>query len=192
DRRARCAPIARSPTPIHKEQEMKISQFFFRIALGVLLSSVLAAGAFAAGKANGKRFEFTTKSKDARDAVAQIVYKIETFQGGPDVNALARKAVEADPNFAFGYYLLGTTAATPQEAKPSIDKAVELAKTASDAERRYIDAVLLARSPKFTESIPIFLDLAKQYPEERMVQMLLGQVYTASGKLDEAKAAFER
>jgi len=171
---------------------MKISQFFFRIALGVLLSSVLAAGAFAAGKANGKRFEFTTKSKDARDAVAQIVYKIETFQGGPDVNALARKAVEADPNFAFGYYLLGTTAATPQEAKPSIDKAVELAKTASDAERRYIDAVLLARSPKFTESIPIFLDLAKQYPEERMVQMLLGQVYTASGKLDEAKAAFER
>jgi tetratricopeptide (TPR) repeat protein len=171
---------------------MKISQFLFRTAVGLALTCALAAGTFAAGKANGKRFEFTTKSKEARDAVAQIVYKVETFQGGPDVNAIARKAVEADPNFAFGYYLLGTTAATPQEAKPSIDKAVELAKSASEGERRYIEAVLLARSPKFTESIPIFLDLAKQYPEERMVQMLLGQVYTGAGKLDEAKAAFER
>ena len=171
---------------------MKISQFLFRTAVGLALTCALAASAFAAGKANGKRFEFTTKSKAARDAVAQIVYKVETFQGGPDVNAIARKAVEADPNFAFGYYLLGTTAATPQEAKPSIDKAVELAKSASEGERRYIEAVLLARSPKFAESIPIFLDLAKQYPEERMVQMLLGQVYTGAGKLDEAKAAFER
>ncbi|HTF37461.1 MAG TPA: tetratricopeptide repeat protein, partial [Blastocatellia bacterium] len=35
------------------------------------------------------------------------------------------------------------------------------------------------------------LDLAKQYPDDRMVQMLLGQVYTNLGKLDEAKASFE-
>jgi len=172
---------------------MKISQFLFRTAVCLSLTGALAAGAFAAGKANGKRFEFTTKSKEAREAVAQIVYKVETFQGGPDMNAIARKAVEADPNFAFGYYLLGTTAATPQEAKPSIDKAVELAKSASEAERRYIEAVLIARSPtKFADSVPIFLDLAKQYPEERMVQMLLGQVYTGMGKLDDARAAFER
>jgi tetratricopeptide (TPR) repeat protein len=169
---------------------MKMSRFFRRIAVCAVLTGAIAAGCFA--KANGKHFEFTTKSKEAKDAVAQIVYKIETFQGGPDVNALARKAVEADPNFAFGYYLLGTTAATPQEAKPSIDKAVELSKTASDGERRYIEAVLLARSPKFADSVPIFLDLAKQYPEERMVQMLLGQVYTTMGKLDDARSAFER
>ncbi len=171
---------------------MKISQFFFRTAVCLSLTGALAVGAFAAGKANGKRFEFTTKSKEAREAVAQIVYKIETFQGGPDMNAIARKAVEADPNFAFGYYLLGTTSATPQEGKPHIDKAIELAKSASEAERRYIEAVMIARSPKFADSVPIFLDLAKQYPEERMVQMLLGQVYTGMGKLDDARAAFER
>jgi tetratricopeptide (TPR) repeat protein len=169
---------------------MKISKFLCRIAVCMVVACAIAASAFAAG--NGKRFEFTTKSKEAKEAVAQIVYKVETFQGGPDVNAIARKAVEADPNFAFGYYLLGTTAATPQEAKLSIDKAIELAKSASEAERRYIDAVMLARSPKFADSLPIFLDLARQYPEERMVQMLLGQVYTGMGKLDEARAAFER
>jgi tetratricopeptide (TPR) repeat protein len=171
---------------------MKISKFVYRIAVCMAVTCAIAASALAAGKANGKRFEFTTKSKEAKEAVAQIVYKIETFQGGPDMNAIARKAVEADPNFAFGYYLLGTTAATPQESKPSIDKAVELAKSASEGERRYIEAVLIARSPKFTDSVPIFLELAKQYPEERMVQMLLGQVYTGMGKLDEAKAAFDR
>jgi len=169
---------------------MKISKFLYRIAVCMVVTCAIAASAFAAG--NGKRFEFTTKSKEAKEAVAQIVYKIETFQGGPDMNAIARKAVEADPNFAFGYYLLGTTAATPQEAKPSIDKAIELAKNASEGERRYIDAVMLARSPKFADAVPIFLDLARQYPEERMVQMLLGQVYTGMGKLDEARAAFER
>jgi tetratricopeptide (TPR) repeat protein len=178
--------------PFHKEQEMKISSVLYRISVCVAVTCAIAASAFAAGRGNGKHFEFTTKSKEAKEAVAQIVYKVETFQGGPDVNAIARKAVEADPNFAFGYYLLGTTAATPQEAKPSIDKAIELAKSASEGERRYIEAVMIARSPKFADSLPIFLELAKQYPEERMVQMLLGQVYTGMGKLDEAGAAFER
>src|SRR5436305_15259836 len=118
---------------------MKISQFLFRTAVGLALTCALAAGAFAAGKANGKRFEFTTKSKEAKEAVAQIVLKVETFQGGPDVNAIARKAVEADPNFAFGYYLLGTTSATPQEAKPHLDKANQLAKRPSEAAPRYIE-----------------------------------------------------
>ena len=127
---------------------MKISKFVYRIAVCMAMTCFIAASAFAAGRANGKHIEFTTSSKEAKEAIAQIVYKIETFQGGPDVNAIARKAVEADPNFAFGYYLLGTTAATPQEVKPSIDKAIELAKQASEGERRYIEAVLLARSPK--------------------------------------------
>jgi tetratricopeptide (TPR) repeat protein len=171
---------------------MNTSPFLRRIIVSLVVTCCLAVSAFAADKANGKRIEFTTNSKEAKEDVAQIIYRVETFQAAPDMNAIARKAVEADPNFAFGYYLLGTTAASPQEAQPSLDKAVELSKQASDGERRYIQAVLLARSPKPEESLPIFLDLAKQYPEDRMVQMLLGQVYTGTGKLDEAKVAFER
>ena len=175
---------------------MKTSKLLYSVSMFLAVTCCIAATALASGragsKANGKHIEFTTSAQAAKEAVAQIVYQIETFQVSPDTNALARKAVEADPNFAFGYYLLGTTATTPAEAKPSIDKAVELAKKASDGERRYIEAVLLARSPKPEESLPIFLDLAKQFPEERMVQMLLGQVYTGIGKFDEAKAAFDR
>src|SRR5215471_4737555 len=162
-----------------------------RIAIGIAFVLGIASIGTSA-RASGKRIEFTTNSKEAKEYVAQIVNKIETLQLGPDANALARKAVEADPNFAFGYYLLGTSAATPAEAKQYSDKAVELAKKASEGERRYIEAVLIARSPKVADSIPMFNELAKQYPEERMVQMMLGQVYMVAGKLDEAKAAFDR
>jgi tetratricopeptide (TPR) repeat protein len=153
---------------------------------------MLAIGCFGGSGANGKKIEFTTSSKEAKDYVAQIVNRIETFQFGPEVNALAQKSVDADPNFAFGYYLLGTTAATPDDVKKYSDKAAELAKSASDGERRYIEAVLLTRAQKPAEALPMFIDLAKQYPDDRMVQMLLGQVYTNLGKLDEANAAFER
>ncbi|HXG95396.1 MAG TPA: tetratricopeptide repeat protein [Blastocatellia bacterium] len=164
-------------------------RYFNALSL-TLLVAVTAFGSTV--RANGKRIEFTTASKEAKEQVAQIVYRIETFQFGPQVFAIAKKAVEADPEFAFGYYLLGTMSPTPAEAKPHIDKAVELAKKASEGERRYIEAVLLARAQKFDESLAIFTDLARQFPGERMVQMMLGQVYMGMGKLDEAKAAFER
>jgi tetratricopeptide (TPR) repeat protein len=156
----------------------------------LLLTAVSVSGS--TGKANGKKIEFTTKSKEAKEYVAQVVKKIESFQFGPEANALAKKAAEADPEFAFAHYLVGTTSPTPAEAKPHIDKAVELAKKASDGERRYIEAVLLVRTQKPDEALPIFTDLSKQYPEERMVQMMLGQVNMNTGKLDDAKAAFDR
>ena len=158
----------------------------------LILITLAASSAFGFKETNSKRkIEFSTDSKEAKDYVAQIVNRIETFQFGPDLNALAKKSVDADPNFAFGYYLLGTTAATPEDVKKFSDKAAELAKTASDGERRYIEAVLLTRAQKPAEALTMFLDLAKQYPDDRMVQMLLGQVYTNLGKLDEAKASFE-
>jgi tetratricopeptide (TPR) repeat protein len=164
-----------------------------RTVFAVLILLTLAASSAFGSKTDGKKkIEFTTDSKEAKDCVAQIVNKIETFQLGPQVNELAKKSVAADANFAFGYYLMATTANTPAEAKPYNDKATELAKNASDGERRYIEAVLLTRAQKLNEALPIFLDLARQYPDDRMVQMLLGQVYTNLGKLDEAKAAFQK
>lgn len=159
----------------------------------LILVMLAAANGFASSPTAGpKKIEFSTESKEAKDYVAQIVNRIETFQFGPDLNALAKKAVEADPKFAFGYYLIATTSATPDEAKQYNEKAVELAKTASEGERRYIEAVLLTRAQKLNEALPLFLDLAKQHPDDRMVQMLLGQVYTNLGKFDEANASFEK
>lgn len=172
---------------------MKNAHYSRNIFAGLTLLVLAASTAFGSTKADAKRkIEFTTTSKEAKEYVSQIVFRVETFQFGPDVNALAKKSVEVDPNFAFGYYLLATTSPTPEEIKLNSDKAVEFAKKASDGERRYIEAVLLTRAQKPNEALAIFLDLAAQYPDDRMVQMLLGQVYTNLGKLDEAKTAFEK
>ena len=142
-------------------------------------------------KSNGKKITFTTKSKEAVEMVNRAVYAIESFQFGPQFQPEIEKAVSADPEFAFAHYLLATVTPPPQN-KPHADKAVELSQKASDGERRYIEAVLLTRAQQLDKAIAMFLDLAKEFPEERMVQMMMGQVYMNQGKLDEAKAAFER
>lgn len=172
---------------------MKFSRTLYHlkaVTAALLLAGMSVSGA--TGKANGKKIEFTTKSKEAKEYVAQVVQRIETFQFGPEMNALAKKAAEADPEFAFAHYLVATTSASPAEGKPHADKAVELSKKASEGERRYIEAVLLARTQKPEEALAIFTDLSKQYPEERMVHMMMGQVYMNTGKLDEAKASIEK
>jgi tetratricopeptide (TPR) repeat protein len=171
---------------------MQVTKYALRIYAAAAVLLVLTVSGFGSTPTSSKKIEFTTSSKEARDSVAQIVYRIETFQFGPDLNALAKKAIEADPNFAFGYYLVGTTSATPEDVKKYSEKAVEVAKTASEGERRYIEAVLLTRAQKLDQALPIFQDLAKQYPDDRMVQMLIGQVCTGMNKLAEAKAAFEK
>ncbi len=171
---------------------MKVSKHALRLYAVAAVLLILTVSGFGSTLTSSKKIELTTNSKEARDLVAQIVYRIETFQFGPDLNALAKKAIEADPNFAFGYYLVGTTSATPEDVKKYSEKAVDVAKTASEGERRYIDAVMLTRAQKLDQALPIFMDLAKQYPDDRMVQMLIGQVCTGMNKLAEAKVAFER
>jgi tetratricopeptide (TPR) repeat protein len=110
---------------------------------------------------------------------------IESFQFGPEVLAVAQKAVAADPDFAFGHYLVATFTPPPQQGgnpKPHMDKALELAKRASDGERRYLEAVSLVRAQKPAEALPILKQLAQDYPGERLVRMMLGQVLLNQGK----------
>jgi tetratricopeptide (TPR) repeat protein len=171
---------------------MRISKFIYRFnasAAALLLIALSVAGA--TDKNGDKKFSFTTKSKEAKENVAQIVRSIETFKNPPEWRPLAEKAVELDPEFAFAHYLLATGTPPPDNRKHA-DKAVELSKNASDGERRYIEAVLLVRSQQGAKGLEIFQELAKQYPEERMVHMMIGQVNMGMNRLDEAAAAFER
>jgi tetratricopeptide (TPR) repeat protein len=160
----------------------------------LLLSSLTA---FAQG--DGKKFTFTTKSKEAQEAAERLVWMIETFTaGGPDSLALAQKAVAADPDFAFGHYFVATFTPPPPNAPPPqpgapnplLEKAVEMAKKASDGERRYIEAVALVRAGKAAEAVPLLKQLAADYPGERMVRMMLGQA-TINQNPEEGRAHFE-
>ena len=65
--------------------------------LTVFASLLLLSALTAFAQGEGKKFTFTTKSKEAREAAEKLVWMIETFTaGGPDSLALAQKAVAAD------------------------------------------------------------------------------------------------
>jgi tetratricopeptide (TPR) repeat protein len=158
-------------------------------ALGVAVAAAEAPKA--AGEKAARAIELSTKSADAKKDVAEIVRLVETFQGGPKALPVAQKAVAADPEFAFGHFLVGLN--SPQAAaKASFDKAAELAPRASDGERRYMEAHALNRAQKRAESLEAYRKLAADYPGDRMVQMMIGQLATAEGRFDEAGAALER
>ncbi len=153
----------------------------------------LAAGAAAAPASTGKRFEWTTKSPEAKQGLLEVQQRIESFLFGPETVAAAQKVVSADPEFAMGVYYLSAVTPPPENEK-HLEKAVALSKKASDGERRFIDAMVIARANQgadFLKAIPALEKLAADYPGERLVQVILGQIYQGTDA-DKARAAFRR
>ena len=161
------------------------------LVLGLVAS--LAAGAAAAPLAPGKRFDWTTASPAAKQGLLEVQQRIESFQFGPDTIAVAQKVVAADPEFAMGVYYLSAVTPPPENEK-HLERAVVLSKKASDGERRFIDAMVVARANQgadFLKAIPALEQLAADYPGERLVQVILGQIYQGTDA-DKARAAFRR
>jgi tetratricopeptide (TPR) repeat protein len=153
----------------------------------------LAAVASAAPAATGRRFEWTTKSAEARQGLLEVQQRIESFQLGTDTVTAAQKVVAADPEFAMGEYYLSAVL-PPPDNQVHLDKAVALSKKASAGERRFIDAMVVARANQgadFQKAIPALERLAADYPGERLVQVILGQIYQGVDA-DKARAAFRR
>jgi len=164
------------------------------LALGAAVATATAAATAAPAKpaAAPKKIAFTTKSPEAIAHVQEAIRRIESFQFGAQVQGEVKKAVEADPEFAWAHYLMGVTSFPPPQAKPHLDKAAELMKKASEGERRYFEAAMLNRQQKPAEALEAFQKLRQDYPDERMVHMMIGQVATNQGKLEEAQASFEK
>jgi tetratricopeptide (TPR) repeat protein len=94
-----------------------------------------------------------------------------------------------------GQYYLSAVQATPAEAEKEYLKAKEMAKNASDGERRFIDGMYYARVNQgvdFKKAIEPLEALAKDYPGERLVQVILGQLYAGNNEADKAHAAFTK
>jgi tetratricopeptide (TPR) repeat protein len=160
-------------------------------ALGTGLAAFVLAGSAAADKPAARTMTFTTKSPAAHDQLVELQRRIESFQFGPANEELANKIVAADPDFALGEYYLSAVTAPPGNQK-HLDKAVELAKNASDPERRFIEAMVLARGKSPEQAMAPLQKLTADYPQERLFFMLLGQNAAGLGKQEEAKAAFEK
>jgi tetratricopeptide (TPR) repeat protein len=158
------------------------------------MGAALAAPALAAA-APLRRFEWTTRSAEARKLLAELQGRIESFQVGPANYELAQRLVAADPNFAMGTYYLSAVAPTPEEAEKQYQKSRELATKASEGERRFIEAMAHARVNQgvdFRKSIPPLEALAEDYPGERLIQVILGQLHNGDGRSDRALVAFQK
>ena len=159
----------------------------------VALAALASAPAFAQGPA-GKRFEWTTRSTEATTLLAELQSRIESFQVGPANVELAKKLVAADPGFAMGAYYLSAVLPGP-EAVEQYEKSRVLAKNASDGERRFIEGmrhVRLNQGLAFRKSIPALEALAEDYPNERLIFVILGQLLNGDNQADAASAAFRR
>jgi tetratricopeptide (TPR) repeat protein len=143
---------------------------------------------------SGRRFEWSTQSPEARKLLTELQLRIENFQAGAANIELAKKLVAADPSFAIGQYYLSAVTPGP-EAEKEYEKSRVLAKSASDGERRFIEAMSYVRTNQgidFKKSIEPLEALAKDYPNERLIQVILGQLYAGDNQGGKALAAFER
>ena len=88
--------------------------------LYLALAALAAAGAaHAQAAAKAARFEWTTKSAEAKQGLAELQQRIENFQFGPENVELAQKIVAADPAFAMGVYYLSAVTPPPRTRSTS-------------------------------------------------------------------------
>ena len=80
----------------------------------------------------------TTSSDEARRHVAQGQYLLDVSRFGLEAYEHFRLAIEADPNFAFGYLFAATTAPSLEEGRANLARAEALAEGASETEQLLI------------------------------------------------------
>lgn len=160
---------------------------------GAALAVALGAGPAAAAADAPRQFTLTSKSEEAKKLLRELQMRVERFQGGAASADHAKKIVALDPDFAMGVYYLSAVLPPPENQK-QLERAAELAKnpSVSEGERRFIEAMVVARGKTPADAQPLLQKLAVDYPDERVVFMLLGQNLQQAGKVDEARAAFEK
>jgi tetratricopeptide (TPR) repeat protein len=160
------------------------------------VAAALFVAAAAGADHSGRRFEWTTSSAEAKQRLKDLQLRVENFQGGgTETQELAQKVMAADPSFAMGQYYLSVFTADPDEAFKQYEKSRELAKKASDGERRFIEAMYHVRANRgleFAKSIEPMEAVSKDYAGERLVWMILGQLYAGDNQAGKARAAFEK
>jgi tetratricopeptide (TPR) repeat protein len=165
-----------------------------RVVCAVAVASCMAVAAWA-DSPSGRRFEWTTKSPEAKKLLSELQLRIENFQFGPQNVELARRIVAIDPSFAMAQYYLSAVTPTPDEAFKEYEKSRELAKNASEGERRFIEGMYHARANQgvdFKKSIEPLEALARDYPGERLIHVILGQLYAGDNQAEKARLAFEK
>jgi len=154
------------------------------LAVAVLLLSLAGV------QAGGDKLTMSSKSKEARSYLEQAYAKIDNAQNNL-ARELVAKALQADSNFAWAHYVAGSIAQSPGQGKKHLEKAMALAKNASDGERLYIEANAASRAGDNAKAVEMFTRLSKMVPGERRVFFNLAQAEFELAHYDAALAALQ-
>jgi tetratricopeptide (TPR) repeat protein/TolB-like protein len=99
------------------------------------------------------------------------------------------KAVSLDSTFALAYFRLYLVGFEPDY---SIAQAMKYIDNANDLQQRFIRAANEWHHERYTESIEIFEEIARRYPDEKEIYMFLGRIYAAMRERKQAIDAYLR
>jgi tetratricopeptide (TPR) repeat protein len=154
---------------------------------------VLLAASVHAGNAGPRAFPPGTDSAEAAAKIQELQQRIENLQFGPANQELATGAIEADPEFALAWLYRAYQFPPDMEA---LAKAEELAKTAPDSHRRYIELQATTfKDPTVAPNVAAIeplLKLAEEYPGERMLWAVIGQYQMMDGRTADARESYRK
>jgi len=138
--------------------------------------------------------EATTTSLEALRAFSEG-RRLNSAGAFPQAIALLQHAVELDPNFAMGYYLLATAYGNQGQLRPALEnltKAFELRERVSELEKLSIAAFYYWRVPgDLNKSIETYQLLKQIYPRDSPLHLLLGSTNRLVGRHEDALAEYQ-
>jgi len=156
-------------------------------------AAVLVAATVQAGEAGSKAFPAGTDSEVAAAKIRQVQHRIENLQFGPVNQELVGEAIEADAGFALAWLYkayqggpdmeaLARAEELAKNAPPSHRRYIEIqATTFKDP----------STAPNIAAIEPLH-ELAEEYPGERTLWMFIGAYEQMDGRTADARKSYER
>ena len=133
----------------------------------------------------------TTTSDEARDLYMQGRALFDDLRF-VDANGLFAQSVEADDNFAMGYFMVATTSQTAAEFFDAISMANERAASASEGEQLYISALVAASENDQAAQLDALERLVAMFPQDERTHVQLGNFLTGQQDFSGAVQQFSR
>jgi len=133
----------------------------------------------------------TTTSQEARKLFIEGRELAEFWQA-EKANALFKRAIEIDPEFALAYLFKAATSPDAKEFKEAWAKAASLAPKVSEGEQKLIAADRAYNEENnVVKANEIYRDLAAMFPKDKRVQVYLASSYDSLQEYDKEIAALE-
>ena len=136
----------------------------------------------------------TTTSDEARDLYMQGRALFDNLRF-VDANNLFAQAVEADEDFAMGYFMVATTSQTAAEIFDATSMANERAASASEGEQLYISALVAASENDQSAQLDALERLVAMFPQDERTYVQLGTFFFGqqdfSGAVERSSQAIE-